>query len=65
METIFQEAGLKVVESKNYVSCLVRLAKPVFYLGKLFPYFLFPKKMSYFWRLSLSMNGFIVGQKEG
>ena len=62
METIFQEVGLKVVESKNYVSCLVKLAKPVFYLGKLFPYFLFPKRKAYFWRLSLSMNGFIVGQ---
>lgn len=65
METIFGEVGLKVIESKNYVSCLVALAKPVFYLGKLFPYFLFPKKMAYFWRLSLSMNGFIVGQSEG
>ena len=62
METIFQEVGLKVVESKNYVSCLVALAKPVFYVGKLFPYFLFPKQMAYFWRLSLSMNGFIVGK---
>jgi ubiquinone/menaquinone biosynthesis C-methylase UbiE len=62
METIFQEAGLRVIESKNYVSCLVGLSKPIFYLGKLFPFFLFPQKKAYFWRLSLSMNGFIVGQ---
>jgi ubiquinone/menaquinone biosynthesis C-methylase UbiE len=62
MEMIFQEVGLKVIESKNYVSCLVGLSKPVFYLGKFFPFYLFPGKKAYFWRLSLSMNGFIVGQ---
>ncbi|MCI0526338.1 MAG: class I SAM-dependent methyltransferase [Nitrospira sp.] len=62
METIFEEAGFRVIESKNYVSFLVKLAKPVFYAGKLFPYFLFPEKVAYFWRLSFSMNGFIVGQ---
>ena len=65
MKIIFQEVGLKVIESKNYVSCLVRLAKPVFYVGKFFPFFLFSEQKAYFWRLSLSMNGFIVGQKEG
>jgi SAM-dependent methyltransferase len=65
METIFREVGLKVIESKNYVSCVVGLAKPVFYLGKLFPCFLFPKRTAYFWKLSLSMNGFIVGQLAG
>lgn len=62
MESIFQDVGISIVESKPYVSFLVKLARPVFYLGKLFPYFLLPKKMAYFWRLSFSMNAFTIGR---
>jgi len=62
VEALLRDCGYKVIESHNYVSFIVRGANLFYYLGKVFPYFLFGKRKRYFLRLSFSMNSFTVAQ---
>lgn len=62
VEALLKDSGYKVMESHNYVSFIVKGAWLFYYLGKIFPYFLFGKRKRYFWRLSFSMNSFTVAQ---
>jgi hypothetical protein len=62
VESFLKDSGYKVIESRNYVSFIVKGAWLVNLLGKIFPYFLFGKQKRYFWRLSFSTNSFTVAQ---
>ncbi len=64
VEAILRDSGYRVVESRNYVSFIVRGAWLISLCGKIFPYFLFGKQKRYFWRLSFSTNSFTVAQLE-
>jgi len=65
VESILKDSGYRVIESHNYVSFIVKGAWLFYYLGKVFPYFLFDKTRRYFWRLSFSMNSFTIAQLIG
>ncbi len=62
IEDMLYDTGWKIVKSGRYTSCFFATSGIISFLGKFFPFFLLPKKIALFARLSLQQHSYVIAE---
>ncbi|MBF0431568.1 MAG: methyltransferase domain-containing protein [Fibrobacteria bacterium] len=62
IEDMLYDTGFELVKSGRYTSCFFSTSGLISFIGKLFPYFLLPKKIAMFAKLSFQQHSYTIGK---